>query len=48
MVILPMMVAMNLKEYGYTSFKGNFTDLEAGWYTQVGGHVFATMVIFSI
>ena len=48
MIVLPMMVAMNLKEFNYTSFKGRFTDFEAGWYTQVGGHIFTTMIIFAI
>lgn len=43
-----MMVALNLKEFGLTSFKGHYTDFEAGWYKQVGGQLFTTMTIFAI
>lgn len=46
-IMIPLAVAMNFKEYGMTSFTGNFSDIEAGWYTQVGGHVFTTMIIFT-
>ena len=48
MWLLPIMVGLNLSEYGFSEFKGNFTDFGEGWYAQVGQHIFMSMLIFSL
>lgn len=48
MVVLHWMVSMNLKEYDMPSFKGLYSDFEAGWYVHVPAQIFTTMVMFAV
>ena len=47
MWLLPILIGLNLKEYGVKDFSGLFTDFSEDWYILVGQQIFTTMVIFS-
>ena len=47
MWLLPILIGLNLKEYGFEEFTGKFTDFSEQWYIHVGQQIFTTMLIFS-
>ncbi len=47
MWLLPILIGLNLEEYGFEEFTGSFTDFSENWYIFVGQQIFTTMLIFS-